>query len=85
MTMVDGSVPRARLMNALEVMADTCGYSYRAEGNSISLVKDGIPEVYDLPDPVGRRLIARIAHKYGIRSEVIYHPSFIQKSNKTEH
>lgn len=45
----------------------------------LTLVKDGAPEVYLLPAEVTRRLIARLAHKYGVNIEWFYHPEMIHK------
>lgn len=65
-----GSVPRD---NVLHVMRHSSA-SMKVEGDRLTLVQDGIPEVYALPDQVTRRMLARLAGKYGVRMEWFYHP-----------
>lgn len=58
-------------------MASICGFSLKVDEGVVTVVCNGIPETYHLPDLVGRRMISRFVHKYKVKVEYFYHPEMI--------
>jgi len=56
----------------------------KVDDAAITVVCNGVPETYVLPDPIGRRMISRFVHKYKVRVEYFYHPEMIPKLSETE-
>ena len=82
----DGSVPFASVAKVLRVLAQGGGFTVKIDDMRVTLVKDGSPEVVDLPDPVGRRMVARLANKYcGGKAEYFYHPDMLVDGNGAKH
>lgn len=71
--MHDGCVTRESVITVLRASA----VSLAVDGFTITLVKDGKPEVYVLPEHVPRRLLQRISNKYDIRIEYFFHPAML--------
>ena len=75
-----GALTYKQVIHTLQTaLSNTPGVSVKAEDRFLTLVKDGIPEVLLLPDQVTRRLVQRIAHKYGVNIEWFYHPEMIHR------
>jgi len=75
----NGNVPANIVLEVLiryAVVKQT--FSVAVQGNLITLVRDGIPEVQQLPDPVIRRLLQRFQGKYGVPIEYFYHPEMLE-------
>jgi hypothetical protein len=70
----DGCVARAIAIQVLQAMVPASGHSINVVGSDVTLVKDGIPEVYPLPEHVPRRMLHRWAEKYGVKIELFFHP-----------
>lgn len=82
----EGSVTLDRALTVLTQAAPHCNYSIDIkDGNSVTLVKDGIPEVYDLPEVVPRKMLQRLSHKYGIRIEWFFHPHMLIPGDNKQH
>lgn len=79
-----GSVSRNSVVEVLSAVSEVLGVSMKVEGTTLTLVKDGIPEVYSLPDQVTRRFLQRISSKYGVKIEYFYHPEMCCKGNTTQ-
>lgn len=85
-TSPDGSVSFASVSQVLLTLAQAGSFTVRIEGMRVTLVRDGSPEVIDLQDPVGRRMVARLANKYCAgRVEYFYHPNMIINGGNTPH
>lgn len=82
--MAEGSVSRDVVITVLMTVCISSSVSIRVDNGTVFLVKDGIPEVYPLPDPVPRRMLHRLASKYDIRVEFFYHPEMCCKASKTK-
>lgn len=80
-----GSVSRETVIKVLRAAADECGYSIKDVGKTLTLVKDGTPEVYDFPELIPRRMLGRLTGKYGVRREYFYHPEMCCGGNTTKH
>ena len=70
----EGNVSFASVVYILEQSAADGGFSFACNGQEVTIVAGGLPEVYLLPDPVTRRMVARLSHKYKIRIEYFYKP-----------
>lgn len=81
----DGAVALASVIAVLKTVGPTNNVSIAVDGNVVTLVKDGIPEVYVLPDRVPRPMVQRFANKYSIRIEYFYHPEMCCQGNDTAH
>ena len=77
--MDDGSVSLQQVFQVLAAAPTVANVSVAVSGNSVTLVRDGVPEVQDLPDPVPRKMLRRFAYKYGIPMECFYHPEMCVK------
>lgn len=67
------------------VVLEAAGVSMTKAGATVTLFsKDGDPEVYYLPQQVGRRMLHRLANKYGVPTEWFYHPEMACKASKTK-
>jgi hypothetical protein len=51
----------------------------------MTVVQSGIPEAYELPEIVGRRMVARLSNKYGVRVEFFYHPELLIPHTGAKH
>ena len=80
----DGSVSRQSVIAVMVAMASICGFSIKIDDAMVTVVCNGVPEIYMLPDPVGRRLISRFVHKYKVRVEYFYHPQMIPQLEGTK-
>lgn len=86
MPLPEGSVSRETVIAVLSALADVHGFSMRVDGSMLTVVMDGVPEAFALCDPIGRRMVTRIAHKYaGGRVEYFYHPEMLAKPSPGVH
>lgn len=69
-----GSVAVGVVIEVLKAVLPVLGVSIKSGSTMVTLVKDGKPEVYDLPAMVPRRMLARLSIKYGVKQEYFYHP-----------
>ena len=69
------------VLPGLNVSIDVSNVSGRT---LITLVKDGSPEVYRLPAMVPRRMLGRLANKYGVRIEFFYRPEMCCRGTTTK-
>jgi hypothetical protein len=73
-----GAVPRDSVVKVLRAILPESGISFAAKNSGgehiMTLVKDGCPEVIVLPESVPRKMLHRIAYKYGVKIEFFYHP-----------
>ena len=76
-----GALPFKQVILTLETALANSAISVKVQDRYVTLVKDGTPEVILLPDEVTRRMISRIAHKYGVNTEWFYHPEMIHKGS----
>jgi len=78
-----GALPRGGVIHVLQTALIDSGVSFKAENNTITIVKDGVPTVYPLPEVVTRKMISKLAHRYGVNIEWFYHPDMLVKGSKT--
>lgn len=71
----NGDVDRMIVVRVAAAVAEQCGYSFKDDdADKVTFVKDSVPEVYQLPAKVRRKMLQRFSHKYGIKIEYFYHP-----------
>lgn len=73
----DGCVSITDVLLTLQHASSHGNFSLSIEGNTVTIVQNGVPEVYDLPDIIGRRMLQRLANKYAVRIEWFYHPHML--------
>lgn len=44
---------------------------------TITIVKDGVPAIYILPENVTRMMVGKLSNKYGLKPEWFYHPDML--------
>ena len=71
--MDDGTVARAIVVLVLQSNCDVQQFTVRVDGNVVTLVKDGVPESHVLPERIPRKMLQRLAHKYGVPIDHFYH------------
>lgn len=59
--------------------------SVTLEGETLTIVKDGIPAVYPLPEEVTRRTVQKFSYKYDVRLDLFWHPDRLQKGSAVRH
>ena len=83
-----GSVGSRVVIQVLTAILPGLNVSINVSTNSgstlITLVKDGRPEVYSLPAVVPRRMLSRLANKYGVKPEYFYHPEMCSRGTATK-
>ena len=68
------------------MLAEAGTFTVKVDGLIVTIVKDASPEVTILTDPVGRRMVQRLAHKYcDGKTEYFYHPDMLVGSNGEKH
>lgn len=75
--MSEGIVSRDTVISVLEKALYNSDTSIIHNENKVTLILKGIPEVFIIPEVVGRRMIGRIANRYSVRIEYFYHPEMI--------
>jgi hypothetical protein len=71
--MPPGSIPRPTVIDVL-IKNDV---SVAVKGSDFVLSKGDILEVHKLPDPLHRRMIGRLANRFGIPVHKFYHPDTV--------
>lgn len=79
-----GTLPRGNVIHVLQTALIDSGVSFKVEDNTVTIVKDGTPMVYPLPEQVTRKMVARLANKYGVNIEWFYHPEMLTKGTRTK-
>jgi len=79
-----GSVSVASVIKVLLSVLPGLNVSVKNSGNRVTFVKDGKPEVIDLPDSVPRRMLHRFSGKYGVKMEYFYHPEMCCRGTTTK-
>jgi hypothetical protein len=81
----DGSVPTKDVLYVLRSVSPGLQLSLKIAGNEVTIVKDGVPEVFILcEDRVPRRMLHRFDKKYGFNIEFFYHPEMCCPTNGTQ-
>lgn len=74
----EGSVAFETVVHVLRLMAQTGGFTVAVSGTTVTLVKDGNPQVVPMTNPVGRRMLLKLAHTYcDGRPEFFFHPEWL--------
>lgn len=76
-----GEVSRTQVVRVLKAEG-SLSFSLDGDVNALTYYKDGNPEVVILTDPVPRKMLHRLAHKFGIPIEYFYHPEMAGGSKK---
>jgi len=75
-------VPLKDVLQVLKLAPTAANVRIAISGNTVTLVKDGVPEVIDLIDPVPRKMLRRFAYKYGIPIEYFFHIEMVIRGSK---
>lgn len=78
----DGSVNRDSVIHVLTAVDSI---STAVNGDRITVVKNGVPEVTFLPESVPRKMLHMFARKYGIEIAFFYNPSMVVHGNDSKH
>jgi hypothetical protein len=78
----EGAVTRQQVVNVLRAASGgatgfSIGTHQDEEGFHVTLVRDENPEVITLPSMVPRRMLHRLAERYGVKLEWFYYPNMI--------
>ena len=74
----DGAVECTQVIKALEVSGVSITVASAPDGRTVlTVVTNGVPEVYFLQASVGRKMLHRLSYRYGVRIEWFYHPEMI--------
>lgn len=80
----DGAVSFQTVVTVLQAYSVSFKLVENEDGRAIVLYsKDGIPEGIQLPPVIRRKMLHRIAHKYGLKIEWFYHPEMVCNGPKT--
>lgn len=77
----DGSVSQASVVHVLTVVDSI---STEVVDATITVVKDGVPHVFVLPEQVPRKMLHALSRTFGIGIEYFYNPSMCVKGNATK-
>lgn len=82
----DGSVASEVVLDVLSRMGVSVSTVGEPEDTprSILIGQEGVVEVQVLPAQVPRRLVQRLAHKFGIPSYLFWHPEMLPPPGMTE-
>jgi hypothetical protein len=74
----EGCVSRAHVLLVLAKAAEHGNFfvDVRSE-SSVTIFMNSVPDVYDLPEIVTRRMVQRLTNKYAVRPEWFYHPHML--------
>ena len=72
-------IVEALVILVLETALSNTAISVTSTGQFLTIVKDGVPEVLLLPKEVTRRMVLRLANRYGVNVEWFYHPEMLHK------
>lgn len=74
------------LETVIKVLSITLGsnVSFSRDSNDLTIVKNGIPEVYRMPSKVHRGLLQRLSKRYDIKIEYFYHSAMIQNNSESK-
>jgi hypothetical protein len=78
----DDVVSRDTVILVLQKLCKGLGVELAVLDEHVILVKDGIPEVQALSDPVGKKVLQRLSHKFGIPIYCFFHPEQIVDGSK---
>lgn len=78
----DGSVSQAGVIHVLTAIDSL---STEVSGETVTIVKDGVPDVFVLPVKVPRKMLHALSRKLGIRIEYFYNPAMVAKGNDVKH
>lgn len=81
--MGEDCVSRDTVITVLKMMCDGLGMALYVINGHVIIVKNGIPEVQPLSDPVGRKVLGRLAGKFGIPIHYFFHPEQVTPGTKT--
>ena len=81
----DGSVKPNVLIDVLQAASEGGGFTLIVDEFRITLIKDEKPNVYDLPEVVGRKMIATLANNYGVQNHYFYHPETVIPTGSKKH
>lgn len=74
----DGSVPKSDVLHVLRSVSPALQLSLKISGedsSEITIVKDGVPEVFLFTDErIPRKMLHRLDKKYGFNIEFFFHP-----------
>ncbi len=75
--MSDGDVPKQHVIRVFEAHGVSC-YP-QAEDPSMTVITDGkgTTDAYALMDPIGRRMVCKLAHKFGVPIHLIHNPHLL--------
>ena len=80
----NGDVSKAVVIAVLAASSGAFGFTVRIQENTVTVVKDGVPEVHVLPERVPRKLLQRFSKKFGIPIEFFFHPDSFGPSSTTK-
>ena len=80
--MTSGSVGRGTVIKVLKEILAVSSATIEVQNPEVIIVKDETPAVYNLPENVPRKMLHRLAEKYGIPIEYFYHPEMLSSRNK---
>lgn len=80
MSEVDGCVALAQVVAVLRTQTEL---SISLDGVSLHIVRDGVPWVQNMEDPVPRCMLQYLARRYGVRIEWFFHPEMCVSAHGT--
>lgn len=72
-----GFLPRDTVIHVLQTACSHLGISFAVDGHVVTLVKDGNPQSYPLPEEVTRRMVLKLAYRYGMNVEWFWRPEML--------
>lgn len=65
------------VIKVLEKALQDTDCSFYCEGNTVTIIRDESPMVFDLPDEVPRKMLHKFDYEFGVKIEYFYHPNIL--------